>query len=346
MLPLYHTRTNLSRGKIKIEPENEDKTEKQGLRRKLKGLGWKLGVRLEIEVKTDVFRLLFVEISSDGGVDVVVEVSNAFRDRLVFAVGSGDKGNDIADFGFDADGVAVFLGGGAGIDRSGALEVAEGVAQRFIAAAQNPVDDLALAHDIEVVESEVTTINHGLNHVGKEGHAGAGFVAVIDGREGEVVRRKFGSERWVGETDFVEVVFVFDNSEIVVKRFDLLEGTGGVGEAVAKSVFKAVGGEARSIIVGDGVNMIIGDLAREDAVFFELTSDGFRVADDLGGVVLDGLLGLSIAIHKVDAVLKSGGGDVVEEAGEGLLFVVSEMPDDEGDADAMGEGGTVSVVGV
>ena len=38
-------------------------------------------------------------------------------------------------------------------------------------------------------------------------------------------------------------------------------------------------------------------------------------------------------------MFKGGRGDIVEKAGEGLFFVVGKTPDDEGDADAVGEDG-------
>lgn len=87
-------------------------------------------VRFEIEIEANIFRLFVVEIFVDGGFDFLVEFSDAG------GAGFGlDEGGDVADFGFDADTVAVFLCDTAGEDGSGALEVAKSVAHWFVAAA-------------------------------------------------------------------------------------------------------------------------------------------------------------------------------------------------------------------
>ena len=81
--------------------------------------------------------------------------------------------------------------------------------------------------------------------------------------------------------------------------------------------------------------MIIGDFTRENAVFLELLHEDARVADDLLGLRFERFLLLGIAVHIVDTVLESRGGDVMEEAGESLFLVACEFPDDEGDTDAV-----------
>ena len=70
-------------------------------------------------------------------------------------------------------------------------------------------------------------------------------------------------------------------------------------------------------------------------VFCEQARDIRRFFDKLGGQIFGGFLRQIVAIEVIYAVLKGGGGDVVKKAGESLLFIMSEMPDDEGDADGM-----------
>lgn len=69
----------------------------------------------------------------DGFVGGAVESG----DTLVGTVGLGgfDEGNNIADFGFGADAIAVSFGDAATEDGGGALEIAEGFGEGFVAAA-------------------------------------------------------------------------------------------------------------------------------------------------------------------------------------------------------------------
>lgn len=182
------------------------------------------GVRFEVEVEANIFGLFVVEIFVDSGFNLFVEVSDADG----FGAGVGgvfwlNERSDITDFGLDADAVAVFLGGGAGVDSSGALEIAEGVAHGFVTTTQNPVDDFALAHDVEVVEGEIAAIDHGLHHVAKELESGARFVAVVFGREGEIFGSKLGSDGRSAEGDFFEVVFVLGNGKVGIEAFNIVE---------------------------------------------------------------------------------------------------------------------------
>lgn len=182
------------------------------------------GVRLEVEVEANIFGLFIIEIFVDGGFDFFVEVGDA--DGFGFGIGGVfrlDERGDIADFGFDADAVAVFLGGGAGVDGGGTLEIAESVAHGFVATTQNPVDDFALAHDVEVVEGEVAAVDHGLHHVAEELKGGARFVAMVFGREGEIFSSELSGDGWSSEGDFFKVVFVFNNGEVGIETFDIVE---------------------------------------------------------------------------------------------------------------------------
>ncbi len=84
---------------------------------------------------------------------------------FVFA---GDEWNDVAIFSLDTGAVAILFHGVATIDASGALEFAEGVADGFVAAAENPVDNFAFVHSIEIVDCEIIMKLHGFDNVSVE----------------------------------------------------------------------------------------------------------------------------------------------------------------------------------
>ncbi len=102
------------------------------MRREYDFLDFGGGVRLEVEVETDVFGLFVVEVFVDGGFDFFVELSDADSCGVVGVLG---EWGDVADLGFNADTIAVFLGSAAGINCGGALEIAEGIAHGLVAAA-------------------------------------------------------------------------------------------------------------------------------------------------------------------------------------------------------------------
>ena len=113
-----------------------------------------------------------------------------------------------------------------------------------------------LAHNVEVFESEVAAVNHGLNHVAEELGDGADFVAVIDEREGEVLGGKFGSEVGGLETDFVEIIFILHKNEVSVKSFDLIKSPSIEQEStVAEGVFEAISGEVGGLLSATGKSL-------------------------------------------------------------------------------------------
>lgn len=83
--------------------------------------------------------------------------------------------------------------------------------------------------------------------------------------------------------------------------------------------------------------MVVGNFARKDLVAFEKTHNGFGVADDLTGISFGRFLGLRVAIHIVDGVFKGGGCNIMVKSGESLFLIVGEFPDDESDANTVGE---------
>lgn len=179
-----------------------------------------------------------------------------------------------------------------------------------------------------------------MSDVSEELHAGAVFLGVVIGGKGKIAGSEVGGEFGILEGDFVGAGFVLEDGEIIVEGFNVVKGPGVVKEvAVSKSIFEAVGGEVRLVVVGDGIEMIIGDFARKDAVFFELFHDGAGVADDLLGAFFGGFLDFVVTVHEVDTMFEGGGGDIVEETGESLFLVVGEMPNNEGDTDAVVENG-------
>ncbi len=85
---------------------------------------------------------------------------------------------------------------------------------------------------------------------------------------------KIGSDFGSFEAKFVEIIFVFEDGKVVIESFNLIERPGIVVEkAVAESVFETIGGEIGEFVVSDRIEMIIGNFASKDAVFFELTHD-------------------------------------------------------------------------
>lgn len=283
------------------------------------------GIWLEIKVlEADILRLFSIEIIGDRAVDFAIKAGDALG-----AVFDLDEGNDVSDFGFGADAVAVFLANTAGKDGGSTLVIAEGVGEGFVTAAEDPVNDFAFVHDVEVVDIEVATIDHRLSNVGEELHVSTGFFAVVDGGEGEILGGKVGGDFWGAEGDFVEVLFVLDDSKVLIETGDLVESPDVVMEvAVHEGVFETIGREIRKVVIGDGIEVVIGDFAGEDAVFFEKFHDGARIADDLSSAFLGRFLGFGIAIHKINTMLEGWRSDIVEEASEGLFFIMSKMPDD------------------
>ena len=77
-------------------------------------------------------------------------------------LGGLDERIDIADFGFDLGIVSVFLGLFAIVGGGSALEIAEGFGEGVVTAAQDPVDNFAFGHGVEVVEAETVFGNHGI----------------------------------------------------------------------------------------------------------------------------------------------------------------------------------------
>ena len=60
--------------------------------------------------------------------------------------------DSIADFGFNVSTIAVFFDGAATVNASGSLELAEGGAESFVAAAENPINNFAFAHGVEIID--------------------------------------------------------------------------------------------------------------------------------------------------------------------------------------------------
>lgn len=247
-----------------------------------------------------------------------------------------DEGNDVANFGFDAGTVAIFFDGGAAVSGGGALELAESLGKGFVAAAKDPVDGFALAHSIEVVDGDIIAELHGFDDVGDELHAGASVVVTIIVEEGEGTEDEFFTDVEVAEGEFVDIVLVFEDDDIVDETFDLVESPGVVEKiAIGESVFETIGGKIGNIIVNEREEATVGDFASEDAIALELAHNGARIANDLAGAIFGGFLGLGIAVEEVNGMFEGGGGDIVEKGGKSLAFVVSEAPSDKGDTDAV-----------
>jgi len=249
-----------------------------------------LSVGFKVEVEADVFRKFGVEMGLDSGINLAGNRGDAFGGGVfVFVVGGDEsEGNDVADFAFNTSAVAVFLGSGASVDSGSALILTESFADGAVAAAEDPVDDFAFAHDEEVVLAEVAAVDHGLKDVSGKLNDEARFVTVID-----LELRKGGLDEvdtsvGVSETKFVKAAFVLEDGEAIIVAFNLVKSEGAEEEkAVGESIFKAVGGEARGFVVSNRIEVIVGDFASEDAVFFELAGDDARITDELSGVLFE-----------------------------------------------------------
>ena len=87
--------------------------------------------------------------------------------------------------------------------------------------------------------------------------------------------------------------------------------------------------------------MVIGNFASKDFVAFKLAHDGAGVTNDLTSAFFGRFLFFGIAVHEINSMFKSRGGDVVEKSSKSLFFVVRKTPDDEGHTDAVGEDGII-----
>ena len=114
-------------------------------------------------------------------------------------------------------------------------------------------------------------------------------------------------------------------------------------KAVRERILEAVARELRGVVVGNWIDVVIVNFFEFNAVSFEQFYDVVGFFDEFGRQGFGGLLFHCVAVQNVDAVLESRGCDVVEKAGEGLFFVLREMPDNESDGDGMVEAGIKSV---
>lgn len=289
-----------------------------------KSIRWLLRIGCKLEVEPSVFRGFGFEIASEGAGSGTRELGDALVARIILAC---DERIDVADFKLDAGAVAILFLRSAAVNASRALKIAEGFTEGFVTATQNPVDDFAFAHDIEIIHREIAAEFHRFNDIGDELKRGAGAVVVVVSEEGEGRIGEFFGDFEVAEAKFVDAVFVMKNSNIVGETADLVERPSVVEEVtIAKSIFKTIDGKTRDFVVDDGVNFTIGNFASEDAVFFQLAHNAAGVADDFASAFFDGFLFFAIAVHNVNAVFEGGGGNIVEEGGESGFFVMSKAP--------------------
>lgn len=99
----------------------------------------------------------------------------------------------------------------------------EDVAEVFVATAEDPVDDFAFTHDVEVVSVEIAGGNHGMGDVGEELHTGAVLLGVIEGGESKVASGEVGGKVGILERDFVEAGFILEDGEVIVIILDFFE---------------------------------------------------------------------------------------------------------------------------
>lgn len=150
------------------------------------------------------------EVRIDFGFSIGIELGNTARDWIAVDVllGGFDEGVDIADFSFDFGVIGILLGSGTVVSGSGALEIAESLGESVIAAAQNPVDDFAFGHSVEIVSSEMILGNHRTENVGDELETGASSRILITFAKRKVTSGEFGGEFGVFETELIETGFI------------------------------------------------------------------------------------------------------------------------------------------
>lgn len=244
---------------------------------------------LELEVKADEFGGFGVNEFVDEASGFVADGVDTLRS--VFVAATADEWVDIATFADDVSSVGLLFGGGGAVGGGGALELTKGFADGFIATAEDPFDDFALVHDEEIFHGEVALVNHGADDVSEELEGSTGVVADISFEEWHGETDKIFANFLIGEAEFEETIFVFENGDVFVEAADLFEIPSFVAEeAVAEGVLEAVGSEARSFVVGERIELVVGDFAGEDAVALQEAHDAARAADKVGSVALEGFL--------------------------------------------------------
>ena len=89
-------------------------------------------------------------------------------------------------------------------------------------------------------------------------HGIAVFVVHIDAGALQGEMGKTGCVGEGGEHEFGNVVLVLTYDERLINLPNGFDGAKVVGKDIAKSVFESVGGELRRIVVGNGVEVVVG----------------------------------------------------------------------------------------
>ena len=163
--------------------------------------------------------LFGVEVFDNGLVDTLGEFGNAAVASLAITL---HERYNVANFGFDAGAIAIFFDGATVVNGSGALELAEGFAESFIAATENPVGDFTLAHIVEVIHREIVAEHHGFDDIGQELSIGTVIIAMINSKVAKHTLGVFFGDVKIAEAKFFKVIFVMQNGDIFGKAFDLV----------------------------------------------------------------------------------------------------------------------------
>ena len=118
----------------------------------------------------------------------------------------------------------------------------------------------------------------------------------------------------------------------------MLDGIGRcnvVIDDVGQGVFQPVGRQARGVVVGNRVEVVVGNVADCKSLLLNELHDFGGVLDEVFRASFCRFLFEVVAIEKVYHMGERGGGDVVEQGGDGLAHIVGEVPNDEGAADAV-----------
>lgn len=175
-------------------------------------------------------------------------------------------------------------------------------------------------------------------------HGIAVFVAHIDARalQGEI--GEAGCIVESGEHEFGNAMLVRADDERLINLSHSLDGVEVVGEDITECVFESVGRELWGVVIGNGIEVIVGHIGGLQLQFMEDFDDFGRVGNHFESTLLGGFLLFVVAMEEIDDVGEGGCGNVVEECCDALLHVVCEMPDDEPHSDAVLIAGVVKNV--
>ena len=124
-------------------------------------------------------------------------------------------------------------------------------------------------------------------------------------------------------------MLILPNDEGLIDFLHRFESIEMIGDDIAECVFQTICGNLGSVVIGNGIEMIVCHIDGLQGVFMENFDDFRGMGNHLECVFFSGFLFFIVAMQEVDDMSKSGCGNVVEQGCNALLYVVCEMPYDE-----------------